>query len=71
MKHLANKGTRLFAFWVLTLCTIGGFIYGAVNPEVVRMPTWDQGTKFIEWLFMVYGISEVGGKGAEAYRDRQ
>ena len=65
MQPLANKGTRKFMFWMLTLGTIVAFVYGATTPEAVRMPTFEQGTEFIKWLFGFYALSEVGSKGAE------
>lgn len=69
MTSLANRGTRLKICISLgvfvSLCYVVG-VFGMV----AGLPTFDQWAAFIQWDFGIYALSEVGGKSAEAYRDR-
>lgn len=57
-----NRGTRIrfFIFLLANVCVAwwGGFI---------EFSGWSE---YTQWLFGIYATSEVGSKGAEAYRDR-
>lgn len=63
--RLANrgwKGTRILSGTVLCAMVTAGYIWGDVSA--------DQWLNFLMWGFGTYAASEVGAKGAEAYRDR-
>lgn len=69
MQVLSNRGTRLKIFTVLSLFVTVCYIWGVVSPNPA-LPNFDQWFSTIQWGFGIYALSEVGGKGAEAYRDR-
>lgn len=64
MNNLTYKGwegTRLQLSLVLILMVSAGYIWGDVTAE--------QWISFLEWISTAYGLTEVGAKGASAYRE--
>lgn len=78
MNPLANRGTRLkLLLGLLSFVTLSMIlsIFGIDfkdSAEMIEYVKWlfDTWVNFAKWIFGIYATSEIGTKGAEAYRDK-
>lgn len=66
LQYKGIRSTRLQLGVVLGLGVTAAFIWG--DPE--KGVTAAQWIEFIKWDFGIYALSEVGAKGASAYKER-
>lgn len=57
------RGTRLQLAVVLILMVSSGYIWGDVTAE--------QWISFLEWVSTSYGLTEIGAKASEAYKEKK
>ena len=62
MNHNTMKSTRFRSAIVIWIASCGLLAAGSL--------TGDQWVELTQWIFGIYAASEVGSKGAVAYRDK-